>query len=113
MNQVDLLKFCKEKNLEKNKQTIIELMKIANDKNVNSVDLHGFFRFLEVMCLATAERQSFNHKMPMGELMKQILRKVAVGEKVKLEEEDDETARVLTQKIQYNAHIDLPDVNHL
>lgn len=39
MAQVDLLRLCKEKNIEKNKQIIIELLKQSNDKNIKSVNL--------------------------------------------------------------------------
>lgn len=37
MNQIDLIKLCKEKGLEKNKQTIIDLLKPIIDKNTNTI----------------------------------------------------------------------------
>ena len=44
----------------------------------------------------------------MGDLTKQLLRKMATGENYKLEDDEDETARKLTEKVRYNPHTDLP-----
>lgn len=45
----------------------------------------------------------------MGDQAKNILKKLAVGENFKLEEEEDHATRNLTEKVRYNPHIDLPE----
>jgi hypothetical protein len=39
MVQIDLVRMCKEKNLEKSKPTIVELLKQTNDKNIKNISL--------------------------------------------------------------------------
>lgn len=51
MNQIDLIRLCKEKGLEKNKQTIIELLKNVNDKNTKTISSDNFSKFLEVLTI--------------------------------------------------------------
>lgn len=46
---------------------------------------------------------------PMGDLTKNLLKKLAVGESFKLEDEEDQTTRTLTDKVRYNPHIELPE----
>lgn len=46
MSQVDLLRLCKEKNIEKNKNVILDILKEVNNKNVNQLTLEVFFKFL-------------------------------------------------------------------
>ena len=46
MLQVDLIKLCKEKSIERNKNTIIELMRASNNKNITSLGVEAFFKFL-------------------------------------------------------------------
>lgn len=46
MSQVDLLRLCKEKNVEKNKNVILDILKEVNNKNVNQLTLEVFFKFL-------------------------------------------------------------------
>lgn len=40
--------------------------------------------------------------MLMGDLMKKILRRMSEGQNFKLDEDDDQICRELTEKIQYN-----------
>lgn len=35
---------------------------------------------------------------------------MAIGENFKLQEDEDETAKTLTEKVKYNPHTELPDV---
>lgn len=44
----------------------------------------------------------------MGDFLKGLLRKMAVGENFKLEEEEDEMTKQFTEKVKYNPHIELP-----
>jgi len=51
---------------------------------------------------------------PMGDYLKQqLLKKMAAGENFKLEEDEDESTRTLTEKVKYNPHIELPEVLNL
>lgn len=46
MAQIDLVRLCKEKNIEKSKQAILELLKLTNDKNIKSITFDNFHKFL-------------------------------------------------------------------
>lgn len=46
MNQIDLVRLCKEKGLERNKQAVYELLRSVNDKNLKSLTLDNFHKFL-------------------------------------------------------------------
>lgn len=46
MNQIDLQRLCKEKNIQKNKNTIIEILKDVNNKNISELSLDTFHSFL-------------------------------------------------------------------
>lgn len=51
MALIDLIRLCKEKNIEKNKQTITEIVRTINDKNIKSLTVDAFFKFLEGLCI--------------------------------------------------------------
>jgi hypothetical protein len=108
MNQIDLIRLCKEKGLEKNKQIIIELLKSINDKNTKNVSLEGFFKFLEALVAFLFLKEKCSTHFPMGDFLKTLLKKMAIGENFKLEEDEDETMKNLTEKVKYNPHIVLP-----
>jgi len=44
--QIDLIRLCKEKNLEKNKQNIMDIIKQINDKNIKSLSFDSFTKFI-------------------------------------------------------------------
>lgn len=113
MAQIDLIRLCKEKNLEKNKQVIIELLKTTNDKNMKSVTVDGFFKFLESLTAYLYIKEKCSTHFPMGDYLKGLLKKMAVGQNFKLEEDEDETTKALTDKVKYNPHIELPEVLYL
>lgn len=89
MNQIDLIRLCKEKGLEKNKQTIIELLKNVNDKNTKTISIDNFSKFLEVLTVYSYLKEKCSTHYPMGDLLKNMLKKMAVGENFKLEEDED------------------------
>lgn len=77
---------CKEKNLEKNKQIILEIIKQSNDKNIKSLSFENFFKFLEALTTYLYIKDKCSTHQPMGDLTKSLLKKLAVGENFKLEE---------------------------
>jgi Ca2+-binding EF-hand superfamily protein len=57
INQVDLLKMFKEKNIEKNKTLLQEVYKfVQKDKGQQGIDYEGFLRYLEQYCIGTYHR---------------------------------------------------------
>lgn len=108
MNQIDLLRLCKEKGLERNKQVVTELLRLTNDKNLKSLSLDTFHRFLEALTIHLFLKEKAPTHTPMGDHLKALLRKMAVGENFKLEDDEDELAKGLTEKVRYNPHIELP-----
>jgi hypothetical protein len=46
MNQIDLLRLCKEKGLERSKQVVTELLRGVHDKNLKSLSFDNFLRFV-------------------------------------------------------------------
>lgn len=110
MAQIDLVRLCKEKNLEKNKQTIIELLRTTTDKNSKGLSLDGFFKFMEALTVYLFLKDKCSTHFPMGDYLKQLLKKMTLGENFKLEEDEDEMTRSLTEKVKYNPHIELPEV---
>lgn len=107
--QVDLVRLCKEKNIERNKNVIVEIMRQANNKNVSSLNLEAFVRFFELMCIEVYVKEKCNTKMVMGDLMVKILRRMGQGENFKMDEDDDEACRAWSEKVRYNPHIELPE----
>jgi hypothetical protein len=89
MAQIDLVRLCKEKNLEKNKQTIIELLRTTNDKNNKGLTMDGFFKFMETLTVYLFVKDKCSTHYPMGDYLKQLLKKIAIGENFKLEEDED------------------------
>ena len=111
MAQVDLLRLCKEKNIEKNKQNVIELLKLVNDKNIKSLNYEGFIKFLERLTAHIYLRERASTHQPMGHQMAQLFKKMSMGENFKLQEDEDETVRSLAEQVRYNPHIQLPEVS--
>ena len=70
---------CKEKNIEKNKNVITELLKSVNNKNVKSLTIDTFFKFLEALCVSVYIKEKCKTNMIMGDLMKKILRRLSQG----------------------------------
>lgn len=70
MNQIDLLRLCKEKNLEKSKQPIIQIMKEVNNKNTKSIDIDTFPCFLENLCVFLYLKEKTPTNMPMGDFIR-------------------------------------------
>lgn len=45
----------------------------------------------------------------MGDVLKKMLKRMSEGENFKLDEDDDQSCRDLSEKIRYNPHIELPE----
>lgn len=66
MNHIDLLRLCKEKGLERNKQVITELTRCVADKNLKSLSLDTFFKFLEALTIHLFLKEKISTHIPMG-----------------------------------------------
>jgi hypothetical protein len=80
---------CKEKNIEKNKNAIVEIMRATNNKNTKSVTIEGFLKFLEGLGISIYVKEKCKTNLLMGDLMRKVLRRMAQGENFKLDEDDD------------------------
>lgn len=59
-------------------------MKIVNDKNQKSLTFDSFLKFIEVLTVQIYIRDKISTHQPMGDLIKSLLKKMAVGENFKL-----------------------------
>jgi hypothetical protein len=59
-------------------------MKIVNDKNLKSITFDNFLKLLEVLTIHIFIRDKISTHQPMGDLTKNLLKKMAVGENFKL-----------------------------
>jgi hypothetical protein len=87
INQIDLLRLCKEKGLERNKQVVTEITRSVSDKSIKSLSLDSYLRFVEALTIHLFLKEKITTHIPMGEFLKSLLKKMAVGENFKLEEE--------------------------
>lgn len=95
MTQIDLLRLCKEKNLERSKQPVLEFLKEVNNKNTKSIDIEVFPCFLEHLCVFLYFKEKVSTHIPMGDFLREkVLKKMAVGENMKLDDEEDEQTKI-------------------
>lgn len=91
LSQVELLKMFKEKNIEKNKTVLQELLKIVSkEKGQQSIDFTSFLKLLEQYCISSYFRDRNCQLIePMGSYLREIIRRLAVGENSKLDDDDE------------------------
>lgn len=91
MSQVELHKMFKEKNIEKNKVVLQELFKIvSSEKGQQSIDYESFLRLLEQYSVNSYFKERNSQTIePLGGYLREIIRRLAVGENVKLDDEDE------------------------